>query len=65
MQLKNYINGVLWGIRVSIKVFSRCKDIKEGIFILCKIQNRIEKNDFDDNTQLWCAVEKIIYNIKY
>ena len=65
--LKHYINGAIWGLKIANKIMARCKDINKGIMILSNIQ-AIIKRDYkkynNDNRKLWCAVEKIIYNIK-
>lgn len=62
-----YINGALWGLKIAVKVISKCKDINKGIIIICKIQDKIKKDQklyINDNTKLWCTVENIVHKIK-
>lgn len=66
-RLRVYIHGVIWGIKISIKLMSRIKSISKGIIILCNIQRLLEDDtQFEgDNTKLWYAVEKIVCQYKY
>jgi len=57
--MKNYINGVLYGIKISVKIISKIDNIQESITELCKLQQEL-KNAPKDNIQLW---ENIEFNI--
>lgn len=64
--MKNYINGFIWGLKISIKIMARCKDINKSIIIICNMQKMVLKDckKYNDNTKLWIAIEKVVYNIK-
>ena len=40
--MKNYINGFIWGLKISIKIMARCKDINKSIM------NRIDEEPVEN-----------------
>ena len=59
--MKTYINGVLYGIKISVKIISRIGNIKESITELCKLQNELKDQDCS-NIELWQNIEFDILN---
>lgn len=55
--MKNYINGVLYGIKTSIKIMAYCKDINTGIKTLCLLQNELKTRSFKNNLELWQYIQ--------
>ena len=56
------INGIIYGLKTSIKLFSRLKDIKKSINVLCNLQKEllsIENIDNIENTDIWQICENI------
>ena len=51
--LINYINGVIFGIKTSIKLFTSLKNNKKAIAELCKAQNTLKTRKFKSNVELW------------
>lgn len=49
--MKNYINSVLYGIKISVKIISRFNNIQECIIKLCRLQQEL-KNAPIDNIKL-------------
>lgn len=59
--MKNYINGVLYGIKMSVKIISRVGNVQKSISELCKLQQDL-KNAPIDNIKLWQDIEFNILN---
>lgn len=59
--MKTYINGILYGIKISVKIISRFDNIQECITELCKLQQEL-KNQPIDNIELWQKIEFDILN---
>ena len=57
--MKNYINGVLYGIKISVKIISRFDNTQECVTELCKLQQEL-KNVPMNNIQLWKNIESIL-----
>ena len=53
--MKNYINGFIWGLKISIKIMARCKDINKSIMIICNIQGIVKK----DQKKLYNNIQKL------
>ena len=57
------INSILYGIKTSIKLMVKLKDIKKTIFILCKLQKEllsIENIDNIENIDIWKRCENVV-----
>jgi len=59
--MKNYINGILYGIKISIKLMTRVRDIQKTINVLCIIQRELKENIYSDNVSIWEYIENKIY----
>ena len=59
--MKNYINGILYGIKISVKIISRFNNIQKCIAEVCKLQQDL-KNAPIDNIKLWQNIEFDILN---
>lgn len=51
--LIHYINGIIFGIKTSIKLFAKLKDNQKAIQLLCEAQAELLKGNFKSNTELW------------
>ena len=59
----NYINGIIYGIKTSIKFFSVTKNNIQAIKTLCDLQKLLisEGNKFESNIEVWQAIEKYLF----
>jgi hypothetical protein len=62
--MKDYINGIIYGIKISIKLFAKLQDIKQGINILCKVQNTLKTRHFKDNISIGQYIQYEVLNVK-
>lgn len=56
-----FINGILYGIKTSIKLIARLKDIQKSINVLCLLQDKLVNIDNIDNInieKIWSICEK-------
>ena len=56
--MKNYINGVLYGIRISIRLYAKLKNENNFITVLCRIQTGLANKQFKNNVEVWQYVRK-------
>ena len=57
-----YVNGIIYGIKTSIKLFSKIKDNQISIRILCNLQNHLISNaeKFNSNNLVWQEIENFL-----
>jgi hypothetical protein len=59
-----YTNGIIYGIKTSIKLFSKIKNNKISIKILCDLQNHLItkciKFNNDNNITIWREIENFL-----
>jgi hypothetical protein len=60
--MDNNINYILYGIKTSIKVFSRLKDIQKAINLLATVQKTLKTRKFKDNDAIKDYIEFEILN---
>jgi len=59
----DYINGMLYGIKTSIKIMSKLNHIKDSekvivaIRKLCNLQDQLKTKTFNTNIELWQYVQ--------
>lgn len=52
-----YINGILYGLKIAVKLCARIEDNKKLINVLCSIQKDITEKSFSNNCELWQYIE--------